>query len=370
VSKTTVVLVGGFLGAGKTTLLWEAAKRLATRGLRAGLITNDQAPDLVDSGLLAHQGLAVQEVAGSCFCCNFPGLVKVAENLQQEAQADVLLAEPVGSCTDLSATVLQPLKALYGESLHVAPYSVLLDPARARVLTEPGSPGDFAANVQYIFRKQIEEADTIVLNKADLLSQDEVSSLMASLAEQFPGRRVLAVSALKGDGLDEWLDTTLSGGPAGQRIVEVDYQVYADGEAALGWLNASVALHAERETDWQTFCQDLVAHMRQHLAKQHAAVAHLKLLLNTPSGDLVVNLTSSDGLVAVRGAAQPEREALLTINARVQTDPDSLRRAVTDSLTAASGTRISPRIKRLAAFAPSPPRPTHRFGKVIGQSDQ
>ena len=47
-----LVIVGGFLGAGKTTLLWQAARRLTAKGLRVGLITNDQAPDLVDTGLL------------------------------------------------------------------------------------------------------------------------------------------------------------------------------------------------------------------------------------------------------------------------------------------------------------------------------
>ena len=34
---TRLILVGGFLGAGKTTMLWQAAQRLAQRGLRAGL---------------------------------------------------------------------------------------------------------------------------------------------------------------------------------------------------------------------------------------------------------------------------------------------------------------------------------------------
>jgi G3E family GTPase len=47
-----LILVGGFLGAGKTTLLHGAATRLVTRGFRVGLITNDQAPDLVDTRLL------------------------------------------------------------------------------------------------------------------------------------------------------------------------------------------------------------------------------------------------------------------------------------------------------------------------------
>ncbi|NCQ32706.1 MAG: cobalamin biosynthesis protein P47K, partial [Armatimonadetes bacterium] len=52
-------MIGGFLGAGKTTALIETAKRLAERGKRVGLITNDQAEDLVDTGLARAQQLSV-----------------------------------------------------------------------------------------------------------------------------------------------------------------------------------------------------------------------------------------------------------------------------------------------------------------------
>ena len=45
--------------------------RLMNKGLRVGLITNDQAPELVDSELLKLSDLRVAEVSGSCFCCNF-----------------------------------------------------------------------------------------------------------------------------------------------------------------------------------------------------------------------------------------------------------------------------------------------------------
>ena len=44
-------MVGGFLGAGKTTALLRAAERLTARGLRVGLITNDQSGGLVDTAI-------------------------------------------------------------------------------------------------------------------------------------------------------------------------------------------------------------------------------------------------------------------------------------------------------------------------------
>ena len=112
-----------------------AAELLAKRGKRVGLITNDQAPDLVDTKWLAEKGLNVREVAGSCFCCNFSALIEAAESLRA-LDADVLIGEPVGSCTDLSATILQPLKDKFGDRFVLSPLSVLADPLRLRECPE------------------------------------------------------------------------------------------------------------------------------------------------------------------------------------------------------------------------------------------
>src|SRR5262245_23838707 len=125
-----VILVGGFLGAGKTTLLLQAAQRLTARGLRVGLVTNDQGSELVDTALAGAHGLPVVEVAGGCFCCRFPDLTAAFRHLQQTVQPAVILAEPVGSCTDLMATVLRPLLAYHADTYTIAPLTVLLDPLR------------------------------------------------------------------------------------------------------------------------------------------------------------------------------------------------------------------------------------------------
>ena len=256
-ATTKVILVGGFLGAGKTTLLAQAAARLTGQGKRVGLVANDQAADLVDTEVLKDAGSKVEEVAGGCFCCRFPDMISAMERLVRETAADVLIGEPVGSCTDLSATVLQPLKKLHGHQFDVAPFSVLVDGHQVRVLApvqtaaEQRESARFPDNVLYIYDKQLEEADLIVLNKADRLSPDELADLKAALSQRFPDTPLLTMSAMTGDGVDAWLDFISQGQSAGRKIAEVDYDTYAAGEAALGWMNASAKLRSRGDVDWK-----------------------------------------------------------------------------------------------------------------------
>jgi len=363
---TRLILVGGFLGAGKTTLLWEAARALGARGLRVGLITNDQAPDLVDTGLLAERGMAVREVTGSCFCCNFAGLVSAAEGLAGELRADVLIAEPVGSCTDLSATILQPLKDKYAHEFLLAPFTVLADAVRLReVLTHQHDT--LHASAAYIYRLQLEEADVIVLNKTDLLAPEELADLKALVAAAFPKAELRAISALKGQGVDAWLDAVLAGKEAGRRLTEVDYDVYAEGEAVLGWLNAAIRLSATGgPADWRGLAVELMEELKAAFQERRADVAHVKLLLSAAGGHVAANLTRTDGEVLVQGeipGAPPE--AALVLNARVEMSPEALEEIVRAALAAACRTGIVARIEHLKSLSPGRPNPTYRYAGVV-----
>jgi G3E family GTPase len=244
-----VILVGGFLGSGKTTLLGRLARHYSATGERVALITNDQAPNLVDTELLRRDGFAVGEVSGGCFCCKFDALKQSLEKAVSANQAGVVLGEPVGSCTDLSATVLQPLKHLHGDRFRLAPLTVLADPFRLGEAFSDGGTRAFPNSVYYIFHKQLEEADAIAINKSDLISSDELSSVESRVKERFPQTPVFSMSAKTGAGLDSWLAFLAGGTRAGQRIAEVDYDVYAKGEAVLGWLNARVQIESAGAID-------------------------------------------------------------------------------------------------------------------------
>ena len=375
--RPRLILVGGFLGAGKTTLLAQAAAQLARRGKRVGLITNDQAANLVDTAVLQHAGCeGIEEVSGGCFCCRFDELVSAAEELVRRHRPDVLIGEPVGSCTDLSATVIQPIKKLCAESFRVAPFSVLVDTRQMRKLQRMrqslgrAAPSRFPDSVLYIYEKQLEEADLIVLNKTDAVPAEQLAELEGILAERFPQVPHLMMSALMGDGVTRWLEYVLQDAPAGQRIAEVDYDLYAEGEAALGWLNAAVRLRAVRPIDlpafWSAFCLELISGIRREVQASRAEIAHLKLRLSTAGGEFVANLTSNDEAPYWRGTiAGTPQEASLLVNARVRIAPDDLRNVVRRCLDAAADGTLEVTVDGLECFSPARPRPVHRYDAVI-----
>ena len=290
------VMVGGFLGAGKTTALLRLAEHFTAQGRRVGLITNDQSQGLVDTSMVNAKGYPVEEITGGCFCCRFTSLTDAADRLTREAQPEVFLAEPVGSCTDLRATVQYPLRRMYGTNYRVAPLSVLVDPTRAARMVGLESGRGFSPKVQYIYEKQLEEADVIVINKSDLLSPERRQALEQALTSRFPHAEIVTVSARTGENLDDWFGR-LSDTLAARDAMDVDYDIYAEGEALLGWHNATCRLSAAAPFDGNQFLTRLAARVQQMLADQGLEVAHFKMTISPDTGNdlAVLNLVTTDG---------------------------------------------------------------------------
>ena len=152
-NKARYIMIGGFLGAGKTTTIIKFAQYLKNLKMNAGLITNDQSSGLVDTAMVRKNGFRVEEIPGGCFCCKFRSLVEASERLTQDPKPDVFIAEPVGSCTDLVASVSYPLRRIYGDRYTIAPLSVLVDPIRARRILGLDSGASFSSKVKYIYEK-------------------------------------------------------------------------------------------------------------------------------------------------------------------------------------------------------------------------
>ena len=343
--KPLLVLVGGFLGAGKTTLILRAAETLKARGMRAAAIMNDQDASLVDTQVSEARDVPTGEVAGGCFCCRFSDFASAAEALAAH-HPDVIFAEPVGSCVDLSATVVQPLKELYGNRWRIAPFSVLVDPELARDVY--GGRAD--PDVSFLFRNQVAEADLICAAKCDL-HPEEV---------QLPFAIDFSISGATGEGVDDWLGEVLdSTRVAGARLLDVDYGRYAEAEAALAWLNLHAQAALADAASPAMLAGPLLDEIDRRLTEAGVAIAHLKIFDRSPTGWVKAGICRNGTEPVPEGdlAASPAARHEFVVNLRAVGDPEAIRAVVEQAAGTIPG-RVT--IRHLRAFRPAPPRPEHR----------
>ena len=203
-----------------------------------------------------------------------------------------------------------------------------------------------------------------------MLDEARLAALRSAIATGCPGKEILAVSPRDGINLDTWFGRIASEEQAAGKAVAVDFAVYADGEALLGWLNCTVLLSAKKAFDADRFLKDLAGEVQTRLRAEGAEVAHLKMTLS-PEGGLgeigVVNLVRNDFVPELSMALEaPVERGRLIINLRAEAAPALLGRVVRQSVEAAASgvaTREA-QLDHLEHFRPGKPTPTHRFEGV------
>jgi len=350
--KPWIVVVGGFLGAGKTTLLLAAARELERLGRRCAIILNDQGTALVDSRLADLHNLQSGEVTRGCFCCRFSDLTDVAERLRVHAP-EVIFAEPVGSCADIVATVLRPLEE-FRHLYRIAPFTVLVDPARAETLQLKGAD----TNLSFLFSKQIEEADLICYTKADLYS-----SLPDVLSSGASGRPVRQLSAATGQGVLPWLDEVLSGTLRSfDHSLEIDYQQYAQAEAALAWLNLQASIEPRVPVPSALILGPFLDRLDQELTGAGISIVHLKMIVSSSHGYVKAAMYVNGQEPQVEGAldASPSARHDILLNLRALGQPEDTQRIVEEALA-----RLEGRVENieLTCFSPAAPQPERRIAR-------
>ena len=187
------------------------------------------------------------------------------------------------------------------------------------------------------------------------------------MEERFPTKKVLEVSARSGAGLEDWFALMTSEKQGSADTMEVDYEVYAEGEALLGWLNATLELRSEEAWDGNAWMTQFAAHVQSQLEAQHHEIAHLKMTLSPEDGlgDLaVINLIRNDFVPELSQTLPTDiHQAELIVNLRVEADPDALEaalRSALDAMNAGQGA-INAGLTHMEHFRPGKPEPTHRM---------
>jgi Ni2+-binding GTPase involved in maturation of urease and hydrogenase len=350
-----VHLVGGFLGSGKTTAIVRASELLMERGVSVGVVTNDQGTNLVDTAFVRAVGIPASEVTGGCFCCNLPDFERRLVELDERTSPRVVFAEPVGSCTDLVATVMRPLGKSQGREIGCLSVMTDIRLIRQRLA---GRPLPFSGDVQYIFDLQMEEASLLVLNKADLLPVEVAEDVRNKARDRYPEKKVILQSSLESESVARWLAVMEGEQGSTAKSVPVDYDRYAAGEMRLAWYDASISVELPPSAGRETVRRILVEVRRSVLGRK---IGHVKLLVRHSDGVFNASLTAGgDGSLLIPAIGGGHLD--ITLNARAEGRAEDLCSSLRNSLTAAlSGEGIAWRIGEEKAFHPSRPNPYSRI---------
>ncbi len=207
-----VTVLSGYLGAGKTTLLNHVLSNRA--GLRVAVIVNDMSDVSIDARLIRDGGSLSRtdeqlvELSNGCICCTLrDDLLKEVARLAREGRFDYLLIESSGiseplpvaqtfTFEDPDGNDLRDLTRLDTMVTVVGAPDLLDELQRENELAARGQAvgPDDERTVAHLLSDQIEFADVIVVNKVDLVTDDELANLHRLLRTMNPRAELIDTS--------------------------------------------------------------------------------------------------------------------------------------------------------------------------------
>jgi hypothetical protein len=194
-----------------------------------------------------------------------------------------------------------------------------------------------------------------------------LEELVALVTQHYPGTPLLRASAKTGQGFDALTQLLEQEGNFGRKILDIDYDTYAEGEAEMGWLNSSVHVAAKQPFALDNLVLELVRRLQQGLKEIGGEVAHLKVIGLGETSFAVANLVSSSTPVELSLASRGQVQGVdVVVNARVAVEPAELERLVVEALTAECATRgATPEFRSTQSLRPGRPTPTHRYPNAV-----
>ncbi|WP_375689754.1 CobW family GTP-binding protein [Pseudooceanicola sp. LIPI14-2-Ac024] len=174
-----ITIVGGYLGAGKTTLV---NALLRHSSLRIAVLVNEFGALPIDRDLIEAEDDALIAISGGCVCCEFGddltgALMQVRD---MTPRPDHILLESSGVA--LPGSILASL--MFVDGLRADGVVVVTDAAEIRTT---------AANTYLAdtIERQMKDADIVVMNKTDLVTEADQAQVRDWLKSQAPGARIV-----------------------------------------------------------------------------------------------------------------------------------------------------------------------------------
>jgi len=182
-----VIIVGGFLGSGKTSIVIQMARYLVgdtvNKDTKVVIVENEIGEVGIDDKVLSNQGYKVEGLFSGCVCCTMSGeLVININTIRKDMNPDYVIMEATGVAYPIS------IKEMLTESLHLdCRICTITDAKRWMRLLKP---------MGMMIEHQLTGADTILVNKIDLVDEDTLNGVVASIKSYNDNARLYPVSAM------------------------------------------------------------------------------------------------------------------------------------------------------------------------------
>lgn len=193
-----ITLLCGYLGAGKTTLMNKVLTN--QKGYKVAVIVNDIGEINVDESLIA-KGANITDTSSiiglqnGCICCTLKSdLVQQIEDLIKTGKFDYILIEASGVCEPMP--IAQAIEQIRNGKL-----DNVVSVVDAKRLVDEFSSGDSLLkkdmgeeDLESLLVQQIEFCSTLIINKKDLVSEDEMKKVRAVVNALQPHVKVIETS--------------------------------------------------------------------------------------------------------------------------------------------------------------------------------
>ena len=198
-SKIPMVLISGYLGAGKTTLMSYLLQHPSLAGKKIAVLINEFGSLAIDGALLPQGDYFVTEInKGSIFCvCVKTDLLRDLDMIAREIKPDLLFIEATGIAepSDISSLMMTEfLQDAYMKSYTITVVDAMNFPKLSTILP--------------VLKIQVQVADIILLNKTDLVEEENLTAICQQLGALNPSARIFDTSFSKFDLPDDFFYST------------------------------------------------------------------------------------------------------------------------------------------------------------------
>ncbi|KAI5841182.1 CobW/HypB/UreG, nucleotide-binding domain-containing protein [Morchella snyderi] len=213
--KAPITIVTGYLGAGKTTLLNYILTEQHSKKIAVILNEFGDSADIEKSLTIQADGQQVEEwleLANGCICCSVKdtGVAAIENLMERRGKFDYILLETTGLADPGNIAPLFWLDDGLGSSIFLDGIVTLVDAANilrslddtTMLEGENQKEGDGQTTIAHL---QISHADVIVINKADLVTSEQLEEVKSRVIGINGLAKIVVTERGKAERLEGWL---------------------------------------------------------------------------------------------------------------------------------------------------------------------